>query len=453
LAPFGPAADLMAAALTTPNEGFYIMVKTITTKRTVLMPSGRILVAVLGFCTFAASAANMNYRVTEQPPKMAWSSDFEVAIEARHFFDDPVDPAQAKGDYSGVFEAEFVHDFESGNGRMVISPFARWDSDDDERTHFDLREAYLNWYLGNWEILAGVSKVFWGATESAQLVDLINQTDQVENSDGEDKLGQPMLRVSWYSAAGNIEAFVLPAFRERTLPGQEGRLRFDFRPLALNDDNAIYEDEDKDRHIDYALRYSNSFAGFDLGISYFDGTSRDPRLVPNAPFPTTTEILPFYEQIQQASFDVTGQLGGWLIKAEGYRRKDIMETYGAYAAGFEYTLVGLFGSSADVGLLAEYMRDSRNSQPTLLQDDVFVGTRIAFNDVQSTEILLGLIEDRENDGRLGLLEASRRLGENGQLTLEYRQISGNPDTVDGFPNPAAALDHDDHVLMEYRHFF
>jgi hypothetical protein len=417
------------------------------------MRLGLALFAATSLFATAAAAGNMNYRVTEMPPKMAWSSDVEIAVEVRHFFDDPANPVQAKGDYSGVFEAEFAHDFESGNGRAVISPFARWDSEDDERTHFDLREAYLNWYIGNWEVLAGISKVFWGATESAHLIDIINQTDQVENLDGEDKLGQPMLRVSWYSAVGSFEAFVLPAFRERTLPGQEGRLRFDFGAVVLDNDNAVYEDPDKDRHIDYAFRYSNSFSGFDVGLSYFDGTSRDPRLIPDASPPSTTVILPFYEQIQQLSFDVTGQVGGWLLKAEGYRRKDFVETYGAYAAGFEYTLVGFAGSSADVGLLAEYMRDSRNSQATLFQDDVFVGTRIAFNDVQSTEILLGVVEDRENDGRLGLLEASRRLGESGQLTLEYRQISGNPDVIDGAPNPAAALDRDDHVLLEYRHFF
>jgi len=366
---------------------------------------------------------------------MEWSADYEVAIESRYFFDDPTSAAQAEDDYSLVLQAEFVHDFESGNGRAVFSPFVRWDSEDEERRHFDMREAYFNWYLGSWEVLAGVSKVFWGAVESAHLVDIINQTDQVENLDGEDKLGQPMVRVSWYSALGNFEAFVLPLFRERTLPGQRGRLRFDFGPLALNQSGARYEDKDEDKHIDYAFRYSNSFAGFDIGLGYFDGTSRDPRLIPDQ-VPTPTQILPFYEQIQQYSIDVTGQLGGWLLKAEGYRRKDRQETYGAFAAGFEYSFIGVLGSATDVGFLVEYLKDTRNSQATLFQDDVFVGSRVAFNDVAGTEILLGMIEDREDDSRLGLLEASRRLGESGQLTLEYRRISGFPPQWVGSLTPA-----------------
>lgn len=407
--------------------------------------------SLLAPCVIAAS--EMHYTVTEQPPAMEWSADYEVAIEARSFFEDATRAVQTDDDYSLVLEAEFVHEFKSGNGRAVFSPFLRWDSEDDERQHFDLREAYFNWYIGSWEVLAGVSKVFWGSVESAHLVDVINQTDQVENLDGEDKLGQPMVRVSWYSPIGNLEAYVLPLFRERTAPGQRGRLRFDFGPLALNQDGAVYEDKDEDKHVDYAFRYSNSFAGFDVGLGFFDGTSRDPRLVPDAPFPGTTQILPFYEQIQQYSIDVTGQLGGWLIKAEGYRRTDMFETYGAFAGGFEYSIIGVLGSSADVGFLVEYLKDTRDSQATLFQDDVFVGSRIAFNDVKGTEILVGLIEDRQDNSRLGLLEASRRLGTSGQLTLEYRRISGFPPVSGLQPNPAAALNQDDHVLLEYRHFF
>ncbi|MDD7885073.1 hypothetical protein [Flavivirga sp. 57AJ16] len=34
-------------------------------------------------------------------------------------------------------------------------------------------------------------------TESNHLVDIINQTDAVETFDGEEKLGQPMVQLSW----------------------------------------------------------------------------------------------------------------------------------------------------------------------------------------------------------------------------------------------------------------
>ena len=50
----------------------------------------------------------------------------------------------------------------------------------------------------------GVRRVFWGVAESNHLVDVINQTDAIENPDQEDKLGQPMLNLAY------VEYFCLP---------------------------------------------------------------------------------------------------------------------------------------------------------------------------------------------------------------------------------------------------
>ncbi len=76
----------------------------------------------------------------------------------------------------------------------------------------------------------GLSKVFWGAAEFVHLADIINQTDGVEGFDGEEKLGQPMLRLSLFLDRGTVNAFILPWFRERTFPGKKDRLR---TPLVI----------------------------------------------------------------------------------------------------------------------------------------------------------------------------------------------------------------------------
>ncbi|MDA7657788.1 hypothetical protein N8737_03705, partial [Verrucomicrobia bacterium] len=104
-----------------------------------------------------------------------------------------------------------------------MTPFGRYDGADSERSHVDLREFHIQRIADQWEWRVGVSKVFWGVTESQHLVDVINQTDLVENVDGEDKLGQPMVNLSWISdQAGVIDLFYLPYFRERTFPGRGG---------------------------------------------------------------------------------------------------------------------------------------------------------------------------------------------------------------------------------------
>lgn len=68
-------------------------------------------------------------------------------------------------------------------------------------------------------------KEFWGVAEARHLVDIINQTDEVENFDREDKLGQPMINLALINNWGTLDFFLLTGFRDRTFPGREGRLR------------------------------------------------------------------------------------------------------------------------------------------------------------------------------------------------------------------------------------
>ena len=75
-----------------------------------------------------------------------------------------------------------------------------------------MRELYWRGVFGDLEVKAGAVKVFWGVTESQHLVDVINQADLVENIDSEDKLGQPMINLSWGKDWGTLELFVLPYY-------------------------------------------------------------------------------------------------------------------------------------------------------------------------------------------------------------------------------------------------
>ena len=56
------------------------------------------------------------------------------------------------------------------------------------------------------ELRAGIGRVFWGVTESYHLVDVINQTDLVENVDRKDKLGQPLVNFTLVRDWGALES-------------------------------------------------------------------------------------------------------------------------------------------------------------------------------------------------------------------------------------------------------
>ena len=116
----------------------------------------------------------------------------------------------------------------------------------------------------------------------------------------------------------------------------------------------------------------------------------------------------------------------------------------AAAGGFEYSFYGVFGTVADLGLIAEYLYDGRDENGaapyTAMQDDFFAGTRLAFNDEQSTEILAGAIVDRDSGATLASVEASRRLSDRWKLELEGRFFTNIPQK-----DQLAAIASDDHI--------
>lgn len=323
----------------------------------------------------------------------------QLNLEHRQFFSDGLQ-GQDKGQSSLVLQPELF--WEVGEqSQFTFTPFYRLDSLDDERSHGDIREALYLTYWDDYELRAGIGKVFWGVTESAHLVDVVNQTDAIEAVDGEDKLGQPMLHFTSIKEWGTLDAMVLPYFRERTFSGSDGRLR----PTIAVSEDALYESSREQNHLDFAARYSKMIGDWDVGVSYFQGTDRDPYYRFDS-----SELKPYYAQAKQLGLDVQGIVGDWLWKLESIYR-DSLHHHTGVVTGFEYTVVGALGSVWDVGLIAEYLYDSRgNNAQTIGQNDVFLGTRLALNDADSTEILFGVTQDLDNsDVYNAKLEASSRL--------------------------------------------
>jgi hypothetical protein len=89
-------------------------------------------------------------------------------------------------------------------------------------------------------------------------------------------------------------------------------------------------------------------------------------------------------------------------------------------AGIEHTLYGIFHTKKDLGLLLEYYK-SDNINLTY-QNDFFVGTRVTFNNIQSSEIIAGVIHDKDSSTNNYTLKFDTRVFENYKLKLEYLQM-------------------------------
>lgn len=320
--------------------------------------------------------------------------------------------------FSFTFEPEYYHQWDNGDQIIAFVPYVRVDENDNERTHFDIRELTYLKVAESWELRLGIRKVFWGVTEFQHLIDIINQTDLVENLDTEDKLGQPMINLALINDWGTVDLFVMPYFRERYFPGTTGRLR---SIPETRQDRSQFESAAKEKHIDLAARYSHYFGDWDIGLSHFYGTSRDPRLLLATDNTGNPFLIPFYDIINQTSVDIQATKGNMLWKFEALHRSGQTSTYNALAAGFEYTFVGVMESAIDLGVLGEYHYDDRGeSASSIFEDDIGIGARLAFNDMQSSEALIGLVFDRNTGGTFFNIEASRRIGNSWLLELQGR---------------------------------
>ena len=186
-----------------------------------------------------------------------------------------------------------------------------------------------------------------------------------------------------------------------------------------------------ERTLGVGARWFHFLGPLDLGVSSFYGTAREPRFrligSPLAP----TGVAPVYERIFQIGVDAQLNHEGWLWKLEALTRRGQGNPLYAWVGGFEYTMSNLGNSGLDVGLIGEYSHDSRGvgdpaaplTSVSFFDDDLFVGSRLALNDVQSSELLGGVIIDVHFGSMAWLIEASRRVGESFTMDFEVRAFS------------------------------
>ena len=352
----------------------------------------------------------------------------EAGFEARWFPQSPLFEGQRSSTAGLVIEPSLYGEIAERTS-LTVSFLYRYDSADSHRTHGDLREAFLmrygDWGDASWEIRVGVGRVFWGVAELNNIVDIVNQLDLVEHPRNRPKLGQPMVHLTLAGTWGTLESFLLPYHRTRTFPGTAGRLRSRF----LIDDDALYENSSDSRHVDFAVRYSNSVGLIDFGLSVFDGTSREPSFVVSSeadasPF-TQGRLTPYYEQIFQFGLDAQFTTERVLYKLEmvevGGARNIFSEeeSYRAFILGAEHSVYSVFGSAASLTLLGEWHYDDRGSRATSVwANDLFLAGFLSLNDVPGTEFVAGLLGDVDHQYRALNLEFKRRLSSNWSLRIE-----------------------------------
>ncbi len=353
-----------------------------------------------------------------------WEIRGNVTGQTQAFTEPAIHSGNHQSNVSLASEIELYQNL-TDNSSVTVTPFFRFDQHDGKRTHFDFRELLFHQVRENWEWKVGLGKVFWGVAESVNIVDVINQRDSVEGVGSSEKLGQPMINFFTSREWADVEFYILPGFREQTFPGKDGRPR---PSLVIDTNSARFESDDKEHHLDFALRLSKSFGEWDVGLHAFTGTARNPELVFNT---NTGKLIPFYYQKNQLGIDAQATFESWLLKAELISiTADRIENHIELVTGFEYSFYGIAESDVDLGVVAEWLYDDRKNDnvPSTnpFQNDLLVGLRFALNDEQSSDALLGVITDLDGGGEILSLEASRRIGSKVKASLDMRYWVNQP---------------------------
>ena len=367
----------------------------------------------------------------------------EVSVEVRSFQNEGLF-GQKENHSSFTLSPELYFESENGKDFFSIKPKFRKDAEDKERNLEDLQELQWTHVSKNYETKIGIRKDFWGVTETVHRVDILNQTDSVDGFDGEDKLGQPMLNLSLEREWGVLDLYALIGSRERTFAGEKGRLRM---PFIVDTDNPVYESNEEENRMDFALRWNHYFNDLELAISHFSGTTREPLLIPT-PEGNSIKLLPKYDLIDQTGLEALYIIEGWVLKLEAITRSGQDDRFTALTTGFEYTQTGIFDRSLDLGWIIELNHDDREDHSPHA-----IGTRFSFNDIDDSQLLLGVLWNESTGETNIFIEGSKRIGARTKLSIEGVIFNGGKKIESnnfnfGNVNPLDFLQEEDFLRME-----
>lgn len=275
-------------------------------------------------------------------------------------------------------------------------------------------------------LAAGYETFAWSRSEFARLSSVINPTDYRYDPTSETTLGRLMTSAELSVGPALVTAIWLPKAGEARYPGTEDRLRTVLPVVGA----PIFERSPQQDS--FAFRIESSIGAADIGAYSHIGHSREAALVP-----VSGGLAPRYPWVSQVGADAQLTLGPAIVKLEtrhtdGQLSRDGSQGSGwAASVGGEYAFYGPFGTEADLTAFAEYAWDSRGRlawSPN--QNDLYLGLRLALNNIAGTEVTLGMHQDFDYATRAAIAQLDHRLADGLVLRAEaLRWIDDDPSDV------------------------
>ena len=154
--------------------------------------------------------------------------------------------------------------------------------------------------------------------------------------------------------------------------------------------------------------------------------------------------------MRQPCLEAQMSLEGTIWKFEGIRRSGSGDPFFAMVAGAEHEFPMVFNSSYTLTPMLEVLWDGRDSKAptTIFDNDIYVGARLALNDIDDTVLQLDDTIDWRSGGQLLRLKGKRRIGSDWKLAAEINLFVGVRD------DPLLwTYREDDHAMIRLRRFF
>lgn len=190
---------------------------------------------------------------------------------------------------------------------------------------FELDEASVTVYLGNYELSAGKQRRFWGSTDGVNPVDVLNPRDLSFPPENE-KLAVPMLHAGVYVEDVRIELALVPLFTPSRLPGADWRPAFaPTLPPGVEVVGVlppeVHQPTAELSNVQFGVRSTLELGAFDVSGTYFYGfrplPTQSARLEPTGT-PGQFRLQPVltYDRMHLLGVDFSGVVGSVVLRGE-----------------------------------------------------------------------------------------------------------------------------------------
>lgn len=346
-----------------------------------------------------------------------------------------------------------------------------------ENSYLNVNEAVVDFkgpFLETYRV--GYQIYNWSKLESFHPANIINSNFIDGDLESFKKKGEMSLVIDNEIILGNLKLYYFPFFEGNFYPDSQTRIVDGFKPkrtIYLQGDKSL----DEKQVNQYGLTLKNNIGETDFLLFAFKHIDRNTTIagydefvtVPVAGNIPTGKLSVIHSEVLDLGLSLTSFFDVHTFKLEAVHStydtgKEILTTNGVVsfvdqtklALGHEYT--HSFDLGYDLTFFLEYQTLFFDKSKTTLisrdlsvfQNDLFVGQRLVFNDIDGSEIKFGLFLDLDNKSEFLLfVNFERRLNDFWKLKTSYRHINFAEDDKAGL----YLLKDDNEVSLSLTRYF